>query len=563
MKKRVIFQYALIIIISLATFTLGSVFLMQDNFQNITEMNLRNYLELVDESYSRSQNKEDVIAEYISINDYLRITFIDEDGTVIADSVTLPDDNHLSRPEILDPGTVSIRYSTTLGKRMMYLAETLPDGSFLRVAIPLSSVTPFLYNFILLSVIVGVAIVALAIFFVSLSADRTIRPLKETVTSLRSIVEGRYAERLPLESTEELNQLTNEINDIARMISENIRSLGNEKRKLDFILDHMDQGLCILDIFGHVVLINRFVKDLFGFNDRDNIMRDYRYLFRDKTIQTAIYDALEKGTGMNGTYAEGGRYYSVSVIKNSDDLNGTESVLLIFTDITQSKELEILKRDFFVNASHELKSPLTSIIGASELIASNMVKGPEETVDLASRIIQEARRMNSLVGDMLDLSKYEQGIITKNLTMIDLADIVKEVAAALDPIAAERNIHIETRLVSATLQADYEHMTQLIRNLMDNSIKYGIENGHVLITLRKSAETIELEVADDGIGIAKADQSRVFERFYRVDKARSKKIGGTGLGLAIVKHICLAYQGKITLESELGKGTKITVAFPL
>ncbi|MFH0993726.1 MAG: ATP-binding protein, partial [bacterium] len=401
------------------------------------------------------------------------------------------------------------------------------------------------------------------IFFVSLSADRTIRPLRETAADLRSIVAGQYVERLPLENTEEWNQLVNEINDIARMISENIRSLGNQKRKLDFILDHMDQGLCILDTFGHVVLVNRFVKNLFGFNDQENMMRDYLYLFRDKAIQSAVRDALEKGVGMNGTYTDGGRHYSVTVIKNPNDSNGTESILLIFTDITLAKELEILKRDFFVNASHELKSPLTSIIGASELIAANMTKSPEETSDLAARIIQEARRMNNLVGDMLDLSKYEQGVITKNITMIDLADIVKEVAAALEPIAAERNIRIETQLIVASMPADYEHMTQLVRNLMDNSVKYGVENGHVRVALRKSADSIELEVADDGIGIPKADQARVFERFYRVDKARSKKTGGTGLGLAIVKHICLAYQGKITLESELGKGTKIVVAFPL
>ncbi len=563
MKKKIVLHYAAIVLFSLILFILGAVFLVQSNLQNVTELNLRNYLELVDAAYTRTSDEAAVIDEYAGIEDYLRITFIDVEGNVTADSIVVPEDNHLTRPEIVEPGTVAIRHSDTLGKRMMYLAETLADGSYLRVAIPLSSVAPFFNNFLFLSILVGCVIVVVAVFFLSISAERTILPLKETVGALRSIVEGHYAERLPLENTEESNQLINEINEIAHLLSENIRSLGNEKRKLDFILDHMDQGLCILDTFGRVVLVNRFVKNLLGFNDQENKGRNYLFLFRDKTIQLAIHDALEKGIGMNGTYADGDRYYSVTVIKNPDDFNGTESVLLIYTDITQAKTLEILKRDFFVNASHELKSPLTSIIGASELIAADMTKSPEETRDLAARIIQEARRMNNLVNDMLDLSKYEQGMETNNIIAVDLADVIKEAGSVFASVAAERNIRILFQIVSATVRANYEDMIQLVRNLIDNSIKYGVENGHVWVALRKTTDAIELEVADDGIGISKADQARVFERFYRVDKARSKKIGGTGLGLAIVKHICLAYQGKITLESELGKGTKMIISFPL
>ncbi|MDP3131128.1 MAG: ATP-binding protein, partial [Bacillota bacterium] len=506
----------------------------------------------MDHAYAESGDMDAVLDAYDGIDEDLRITFVDATGVVLADSALLSSENHLNRPEFIEPGTVATRYSDTLGKRMMYLAEVLPDGSYLRVAIPLSSVNPFLTDFIFLTIVVGLFIVGFSFVFVKLAADRTLRPLRETVESLKSIPDGRYLERLPIESTDEMNQLANEINEIAKMIATNVRLLSVEKRKLDFILDHMDQGLCILDTFGRITLVNRFIKDLLGFNDVENLNRDYLYLFRDKTIQAGIRDALEKGVGMNGTFAADNRHYAVTIVKNPDDGNGTESVLLIFTDITKERELEILKRDFFVNASHELKSPLTSIIGASELIAANMTKSPAETIDLAQRIIQEAHRMNNLVGDMLDLSKYEQGGITKNATTLDLSDVVREAAFALEPIALERDIKIETKLVSALFVADHEHMTQLVRNLVDNAIKYGVEHGHVRITLRKLDAGIELVVADDGIGIPKADQARVFERFYRVDKARSKKTGGTGLGLAIVKHIVLAYQGKIALESELG-----------
>ncbi len=563
MKRQLVFRFTAIVVLALLTFSLGSVFLVQNALADITEQTLRNYLEVVDDAYAENGDMDATLHAFDAIDEDLRITFVDAAGIVIADSALLSPENHLDRPEFIEPGTVWVRYSDTLGKRMMYLAEELSDGTYLRVAIPLSSVNPFLSDFIFLSIVVALFIIGFSFVFVKLAADRTLRPLRETVESLKSIPDGRYVERLPIESTDEMNQLTNEINEIAKMIATNVRLLSVEKRKLDFILDHMDQGLCILDTFGRITLVNRFIKDLLGFNDAENLNRDYLYLFRDETIQAGIRDALEKGVGMNGTFQSDNRHYAVSIVKNPDDGNGTESVLLIFTDITKERELEILKRDFFMNASHELKSPLTSIIGASELIAAHMTKDPAETVDLAQRIIQEARRMNNLVGDMLDLSKYEQGGLTKNATTIDLADVVREAAFALEPIAAERDIKIETKLVSATFVADHEHMTQLVRNLADNAIKYGVEHGHVRITLRKLDAGIELVVADDGIGIPKADQARVFERFYRVDKARSKKTGGTGLGLAIVKHIVLAYQGKITLESELGKGTKITIQFPI
>jgi two-component system phosphate regulon sensor histidine kinase PhoR len=563
MKRQIVLRFTLIVLFALGTYVLGSVFLMQSSLQDYTEQHLRDYLELVDDAFARNADMDGTIADFAGIEADLRITFIDADGTVVADSALVSEDNHLSRPEIAEPGTVAIRQSDTVGMRMMYLAEQLDGGGYLRVAIPLSSMTPFLSNFILLSIVIAAFVIAIAAVFVRVVAGRTTRPLRETVEALKAIPEGRYIERVPFAGSGEINSLTNELNAIARMIADNLRSLAVEKRKLDFILDHMDQGLCILDAFGRVILANRFIADLFDYDAKENLNHDYLYLFRDKAIQDGVRAALERGIGSNGTYRRGDRHYSVAIIKNPDDSNANESILVILADITKERELEILKRDFFTNASHELKSPLTAILGASELIAANMTKSADETVDLAQRIIQEARRMNNLVSDMLDLSKYEQGVLARPATTIDLADVCREVVAALAPLADERKITIQTKLVPASFVADHEHMTQLVRNLVDNAVKYGIEGGHVTVALRKSDAEVELTVADDGIGIPKADQARVFERFYRVDKARSKKTGGTGLGLAIVKHLALAYQGRIALESELGKGTKITVSLPI
>jgi two-component system phosphate regulon sensor histidine kinase PhoR len=543
-------------------FVVGSTFVVRSNLQDVTELNLTNYLQIVASDYESGHDSASIIEKYAAIDQYLRITLIDENGNVLADSLSNTTENHLARPEFAAPGTTFIRYSDTLDREMMYLAMVLSDGNFLRVAIPTSSILPFLNAFIGVSVLIALVIAILSGIGSFFLAKQVLDPLKQTAETLNDISQGKYIEKLPLEKTEEMNRLINEINDISKLISRSIRSLNVEKQKSDLILDHMDQGLCVLDFSGRIVMINRFVKELFAFNEQENENKDYRFLFRDKTIQNAVRTVLQENKSTTAMFFVSDRYYSITASPIENDWNQSRSVIVIITDITMIKDLEIQKRDFFLNASHELKSPLTSIIGASDLIANGLTKDEAESIDLAKRIVQEANRMNNLVMDMLNLSKYENHLLSKGDQIVDLAEVVLDVAKKLEPTAAERGIRIETDLKPVEILAEYEHMIQLVRNLVDNSVKYGVENGHVIVKLYPTAETFNLEITDDGIGIPKMDQSRIFERFYRVDKARSKKTGGTGLGLSIVKHICLLYRANIELESELGKGTKITIRFP-
>jgi len=562
MRRKISLQYLFIIVLSLVAFIVGSAFVVRSNLQNVTELNLTNYLKIVAADYESGLDSASIIEKYTDVDQYLRITLVDENGNVLADSLSDTTENHLARPEFTALGTTVIRYSETLDREMMYLAMALTDGNFLRVAIPTNSILPFLNAFIGISILIALAIAVVSGFGSFFLAKQVLEPLKQTAETLNDISLGKYIEKLPLEKTEEMNRLINEINDISKLISGSIRSLNEEKQKSDLILDHMDQGLCVLDSFGRIVMLNRFVKELFEFNEQENENKDYRFLFRDKMIQNAIRTVLEENKNTTAMFFVSDRYYSITASAIENDWNQSRSVILIFTDITLIKDLEIQKRDFFLNASHELKSPLTSIIGASDLIANGLTKDEAESIDLAKRIVQEANRMNNLVMDMLNLSKYENHLLSKGNQIVDLAEVVTDVAEKLGSTAAERGIRIETNLKMVEIQAEYEHMIQLIRNLIDNSIKYGLENGHVVVNLYSTTETFNLEIIDDGIGIPKTDQSRVFERFYRVDKARSKKTGGTGLGLSIVKHICLLYRANIELESELGKGTKITISFP-
>lgn len=547
--------FAVVLFVALAAL------LSRNNLNNLTERHLKNYLEVVSEQYVTYQEGTDLVSDFQTIEADIRITIIDPLGNVIADSAGNLTENHLSRPEFQNLETIFIRHSATTNKTMMYIARNMDDGGYLRVAIPQANILPFLNDFILFSILIGFSIILLSAFLINIATDRTLRPLKETVASLNSVAKGEYTERLPLEQSQELNQIINDINTISKLISNTISELNTEKQKLDFILNRMDQGLCVLDAEKIVVLVNRFIENLFHYSETTHYLKDYRYLFLDHAIHLAVEKADEYDEGYLSYISINDCYYSLSVNKVQTAWSHLGMYLLVFNDITALKQIETLKRDFFVNASHELKSPLTSIIGASELITSDLVSSNEEIKDLSQRILQEANRMSNLVQDMLNLSKYENNIITKNETSVDLAQLINDIKINLEPIAKQKNIELITHLENIIYIADYEHMMQLIRNLMDNAIQYGKENGHVTVNLYQLGSTIKIEVIDDGIGIPKEDQTRVFERFYRVDKARSKKTGGTGLGLAIVKHICAVYHATISLESEVNLGTKIVITF--
>jgi len=562
MKRRISLQYSLVLLFALALFIVGSALLVGSNFNKITRLNLENYLAIVEEDYSRGLMPQALVDKYVDQNNYLRITVISSTGEVLADSLGQVTENHLSRPEIQDPGTFHLRFSATANRTMMYLADQLSDGNYVRIAIPQSSILPFLNDFIGLSIVVAAAIIAAAVIGVIRLVDLNMKPLRAIESSLQSVATSGYAETLPLDRDEEMNQIVMKINAINALIAENLLSLSREKLKNDFILDHMGQGLVVLRQNGDVELINRFVQALFEIDLTSSADRNYLYFFRVRSVQSTIERALHEHRFATAFFEQDGKYYSVSADYLIRAWNQEPSVLLLFSDITSIKDIEVMKRDFFANASHELKSPLTSIMGASELIASGIAANPDQIHDLAGRILQEAKRMNNLVLDMLSLSKYEDSLLKKGEHTVDLVLLMEDVRKRLEPFAAERKIVMTSELASAVIVGEYEHFFELVHNLVENAIKYGKDGGFVLLRLKNSVEAISIEVADNGIGIPKAEQSRVFERFYRVDKSRSQKISGTGLGLSIVKHIAMLYEGEIHLASEVGQGTTVTVRIP-
>jgi two-component system phosphate regulon sensor histidine kinase PhoR len=563
MKRRLFINHAIIIAFSIALFVVFAGIIAQNNLNEITKHHLDNYMKTIQIHYEGYDNADELVDMYEIIEEDVRITVLNPEGMVVADSTQIPTDNHLSRPEFQKLGTIYTRHSDTLNTSMMYLAKSMYDGGYLRVAIPSASLLPFLNDFIIFSILIAIFILGVSFFLFSIATNKALVPLKETVTSLDLVAKGEYYDKLPLEKSEEINEIINSINSISKIIATTITELNLEKEKSNFILNHMDQGLCVLNSDKKISVMNHYLASLFHLQSESVIKKDYHFVFRDSTIVKLI-DSIDDDTPTSiGIVSLPPRELSVSIAKITSSWNQQDVYLLIVNDITAMKQIETLKRDFFVNASHELKSPLTSIIGASDLISSQMTTNPKEIIELSQRILEEASRMNRLVQDMLSLSQFESNTILKQETVLDVEKLILDVIIKLRPIATKKSIAIDTHLESISLTADYEHIIQLVRNLIDNAIQYGIQGGYVIVNLFKTSEAIVFEVVDNGIGIPKEDQNRVFERFYRVDKARSKQTGGTGLGLAIVKHICALYHAEIHLISELNEGTKITISFPI
>ncbi|MDY0317940.1 MAG: ATP-binding protein [Candidatus Izemoplasmatales bacterium] len=561
MKRKISLQFFLLILIALVIFTIGASLIVKDTINKITELNLEKYLTIVNTD-TDSLTETQIIEKYSELDSYLRITFIDSDGVVLADSSSDNLDNHLNRPEIQYIGETYIRHSDTLNIDMMYLAEELSDGSYLRVAIPITSVLGFVNDFIALSFFIGAIIITLSILSSSYLIKQSLKPLEDIRHILNNVNSGEYQEVLPIVKYDEINRLLSEINDINKTISSTIFSLKTEKQKLDFLLNHMNQGICVLDENAKIVLINSYLKNLYNFNIDYNINKDFRYLIRDDELQKIVQEIYELKKARNYITKIGEKYYSISLIYSKQDWSYESSVILIYSDITQIRNTEILKRDFFVNASHELKSPLTTIIGSTDLISQGIVKDEETKTDLINRIGSEAKRMNNLVMDMLVLSEYETQKQETQKQLINPKKVIDEVVKNLDVLVKEKGIEIHIESEETNIFIGFEEIYQIFKNLLENAIKYGKKQGNVWVKTYTENNDFIISVKDDGIGIPKNDINRVFERFYRVDKARSKSTGGTGLGLSIVKHIILNYNGHIDLSSEEDMGTEVLIFIP-
>ena len=482
-----------------------------------------------------------------------RITLISADGHVLFDNVSDEQtmENHADREEIrqaMETGVgQSARLSSTLMKKTLYYALRLEDGSVLRLASEQSSV---------LTLLLGVAphmiaVALLAALFSALLSYRLARRITEPINAL----DLSHPEQN--EGYEELTPLLSRLAKQNRTIEEQLREARQKQEEFTVITENMSEGILIIDRFTHLLSYNSAALAYLEVTQPN--AGSVLTLNRSAAFRESVTEALD-GQHTSRLLPLHGRTFRLiaNPVRQDDQIAG--AVLLIL-DETEKTEREQLRREFTANVSHELKTPLTSISGFAELMTTGLAR-PEDIPGFASRIYSEAQRMIRLVSDILRLSELDEGSSLYEFTEVDLTELAKKAAAHLQPAADEQHIHVTVSGDACPIRGAEPLLYELIYNLCDNAIKYNRADGCVWVTVSAETGKPVLTVQDTGIGIPPAHQSRVFERFYRVDKSHSRQIGGTGLGLSIVKHVAEYHHAAIRLNSRPGEGTTISVTFP-
>lgn len=550
-KKLIIYNVVLSVAVMLLMFWF-SIGVTNNNYTEISEKKIKAITEVYVANYS-----EDLT--FPQEDDDVRVTIIDATGKVLKDSKQISQENHILREEIIsalngEPKAV-IRKSDTLNSEMMYYAEKVntADGYvFIRVAIPTEGINSYAQKSVIPMLAILLVVWVISIIVSIALSNVLLKPLKQVKEGLSQIGNGFYREILPTTDDKDLNEILSGINDLSEKLQSTIIDTKNEKKKLDYVLANVTDGIAVFDRDLNIVIANKSLSGIFGVTDA--VGKHIEVLTVDKSFIQAVETCAEKKQDSIFQFQVDERWYLCTVRFTESEL-----IIAVLCDVTQAKENEKMRLEFFANASHELKTPLTTVKGFNDLIT---LKSNDELItDYSMRINQELDRVLNLIGDMLDLSKLENSVLElKNLSEINVQKVASEVVKSLEVLSKEKQVKIEIS-GNSTIYAEYEHIYELIKNLAENAVRYNNAGGKVEIKIMDDGLKTSIVVSDNGIGIDAKDQDRIFERFYRVDKSRSRATGGTGLGLSIVKHICRLYNAEINLKSKLAVGTTVTVTF--
>lgn len=522
---------------------------LNDYFTSLRKSQLKTQLSFA------STAVEDEGIEYLKNveNGEYRLTLIDTDGTVLydtnADAATM--ENHSDRREFqeafLSGYGESHRYSRTLTEQTYYFAKKLSDDRVLRISTSQVTIVSLLLGMLQPLLVITFLAILLSVFLAKRASRNLVKPLNNLDLN----------DPLSNDVYEELSPLLRHMAQQNKQIALQMDELSRSQNEFNAITSNMSEGLIVLNKDGVVVSLNTAARKIFE-AEEDSIGKDFLTIDRTPEISRAIKETLS-GKKQELEYEKNGRNYDLCInqIVEKDEVIG---VLLLAIDNTEKIQAEQNRREFTANVSHELKTPLQSIIGSADLIESGLVK-PEDMPRFIGHIKTDAARLVSLVNDIIRLSQLDENT-EMNWETVDALSVAKEALEMVGPIAESRNISLTIKGEPAPLTSVHKLLYDIIYNLCDNAVKYNKEGGFVKVDVKTAGDKVQIAVSDNGVGIAPADQSRVFERFYRVDKSHSRESGGTGLGLSIVKHAVAYLKGSISLESTLGKGTTITVSFP-
>ncbi|MEQ8787407.1 MAG: ATP-binding protein [Pirellulaceae bacterium] len=515
------------------------------------------------------------IAERLAKDTGTRITLIASSGDVIADSDGDPAsmDNHRDRPEVQQARTSgegrAERRSSTVGEWMLYKTLRIDapreQPSIVRVAVSSDSIDAQVASMRWLQWGLAAAMMMIALGLTYVAMNRVLRPLRNLTSAAQDMAAGKYDRASLVRSHDEIGALSSAFREMQNEVVRRINLLEEGNERMMTVLTSMDEGIIAVDDRERILLANQASRRLLEFAASEPVGRQLLEVTRSRPVHEAVVEALRNGKAVHREFeTPGARRRALSLRAACFPGDPPSGVVVVLRDMSELRRLENLRRELVANVSHELKTPLASIKAYAETLRLGAVDDPENSLRFVGRIEDQADRLHQLIIDMLQIARVESGQQAFEIGDVPLAEVVEACLADYEEVAAAKRIELAVRPSETPLhvRADEEGLHTILSNLIDNAIKYTSEGGCVTVQWREQAASALLEVSDTGIGIAEEDQARVFERFFRVDKARSRELGGTGLGLSIVKHLTQSFGGTVGIVSEVGKGSTFRIALP-
>ena len=525
---------------------------------------------------TQSQNEIQQMVQQIGDRIATRVTLLTRDGVVMADSEFRFDemDNHLSRPEIISATQSRVgessRFSTTLQKPMLYVALKAMDShsnlGFIRTALSTERIDEE-FNYLRKVIIIAASLTTLIALFIGYwLAMSFARPLRQMTIIANDYAQGHYQLRIPSDRRDEIGALARSLNKMADISARRFNIIKTERDQLSTILKSMNEGVITVNDKGLITHVNRAACRILRTSGERCLGQSLQDMDASNNLNQAFIQcqqeqvSVERSIQLDGyTFARHYRLH-VTLLKHSDQADA----ILVLQDTTDVQRMDKMRADFVANASHELKTPITAIRGFAETLIEDEAIERQTQQRFIRKIHGQSIRLSDLVSELLALSRLESNDAAFN-TQVDLQQIVQRVCDNLQAVAQGHQVilDLDTKGQPIMLLGDENALSQMVTNLVDNAIKYTPAMGHVHVVIKVDASTALLSIKDDGVGIDEANQERIFERFYRVDKARSQLLGGTGLGLAIVKHIVQSHKGSLQLKSKLNQGSTFVIKIPL
>jgi two-component system, OmpR family, phosphate regulon sensor histidine kinase PhoR len=575
--------YFLIIIISLVPVSIYTIDQVRAFYidKKISELQERAYLiegQILEQMAIKQDAALDSICRDLGAKGLMRITIIMPDGSVIGDSdhESKVMDNHATRSEVITAlqGNIgsSTRFSDTMQKDLLYVAVPIKINNeiicIIRTSVKLTFIESSLQSLQNNIVFAGLFIAIFAAVISLLVAKRITNPIEDMKSGVEKFARGELDYRLPAPPSKELAKLAESLNAMAAQLDDKIKEIIEQKNEQEAVLESMVEGVLAVDKKKKIINFNQAASEMFNI-DQNAIGKDITTCIKNKDLQNLITKTLDHNEPVEEDivlYSQNKHYLqgNGTVLKNAQGI--TVGALIVINDVTRLRRLEQVRQDFVANVSHEIRTPLTSIKGFAETLLDGAIAKPKDARNFVEIIASQSDRLNAIIEDLLILARLEQEGDRDQIEFseVSLKKVLKSASHVCSPSAKHKNIDIKLKCDSGLkIKLNPDLFEQALVNLIDNAIKYSPKDKTVNVTAKQSANETTIVVSDQGSGIGKKHLPRLFERFYRVDKARSRSIGGTGLGLAIVKHIAQVHSGRVSVESTPGTGSRFRIHLPL